>query len=79
MFKKRRREKYSSDDTEEEKSDIEKQKRKKTKFVEIDSDVIPNSEFKYKRIVCYKNSESGIELDIDIGMNISVENNVANE
>ena len=75
LFKKQRREKYCSDDSEEEKSDIDKEKRKKTTFVDSGSDVILNSEPKYKQIVCYEESESDIELDIDIGMNINVENN----
>ena len=57
---------------------MEEEEIKKTTFVESDSDVIPNSEHKYKRIVCYKDSESDIELGIDICMNISVENNIAN-
>ena len=57
---------------------MEEEEIKKTTFVESDSDVIPNSEPKYKRIVCYKDSESDIELGIDRCMNISVENNITN-
>lgn len=51
---------------------------KKGSFVESDSYVIPNCEPKYKGIVCYKDSESDIELNTDIGLNINVENNIEN-
>ena len=66
----------SSNDSEEEKSDSEEEKRKMATFVESDSNVIPNREPKYKGIVCYKGSESDIELDIDTGININEKNNI---
>ena len=52
----------SSNGSKEEKSHTEEEKRKKTTFVESDSDVILNSGTKCKQIVCYENSESYLEL-----------------
>ena len=41
---------------------LKKRREKRTTFVESDCDVNPHSEPKYKRIVCYENSESDIEF-----------------
>ena len=48
---------HSSDDYEEEKFDIEEEKRKKPTFAESDSGAIPKNGPKYKRIICYEDSE----------------------
>ena len=52
----------SSNCSKEEKSYIEEEKRKKTTFVESDSNVILNSGTKCKQIVCDEDSESYLEL-----------------
>ena len=83
LFKKQRRKQtlvvYSTVDSEEEKSKIKEEKRKRTTFVKSDNDVIPSSEPKSKRIICYEDSESDTELDNDIGLNINVENNITDK
>ena len=48
---------HSSDDYEEEKFDIEEEKRKKSTFAESGSGAIPKNGPKYKRIICYEDSE----------------------
>ena len=69
---------HSSDDSKGEKSDIEEGKKTKTKFMVSDSEVSQTVNPNTNRFAT-KTRKATESLDIDIGMNMNVENNITSE